>query len=137
MIKKIIALCLSIPFIFCGCGYEGKEGDVSNVKIHEFSSELYTEEDVNAAADEIKDFFKEYFYDCTLNELYYAGDEECNKEKQYRSEKEYEYMVLLSSFYVGKHFDGTLGTDCTYNDYEWLLYRKEGGDWVHFDQGYC
>ena len=58
MIKKIIALCLSIPFIFCGCGYEEKEGDVSNVKIHEFSSELYTEEDVNAAADEIKDFFK-------------------------------------------------------------------------------
>ena len=138
MSKKLLVLCLAIPFFIFGCGHKAKNGNVSNVKNHEVKSEIYTEEEISDAIENIKDYFMVEFKDCTLNELYYIGDEENEKEQQYRNDNEYEYIVLISSFYVDKsNNEGSLNTDYTYTDWKWILSRRNGGEWSHLDHGYC
>ncbi len=45
--------------------------------------------------------------------------------------------VILSSFDVDSSGgDGSLDPDSTYDDWEWILIRNEGGEWEHAAHGY-
>lgn len=70
--KKIVCtmLCILLVFSLSACG-----GNVSKVNTHNVDSEMYSEEDINAAIDTIKKEFKSNWKGCTLTEIYYAGDD--------------------------------------------------------------
>lgn len=133
--KKIISALLCVLLVLClsACG-----GNVSKAKIHTVNSEMYSQEDISAAIDVIKSDFKRDWKGCTLKEIYYAGDEITIDHGEWAGRYNAdEVIVLLSSFYVG-HFggNGSLNTDSTYYDWNWILVRTSGGKWQHVDHGY-
>ena len=68
--KKIVCiiLCSLLVFSLSACG-----GDISRVNTHNVNSEIYSQEDINAAIDTIKKEFMMNWGGCTLIEIYYAG----------------------------------------------------------------
>lgn len=68
--KKIVCiiLCSLLVFSLSACG-----GDISRVNTHNVNSEIYSQEDINAAIDTIKKEFMMNWGGCTLTEIYYAG----------------------------------------------------------------
>ena len=133
--KKIVCtmLCILLVFSLSACG-----GNVSEVNTHNVDSGIYSEEDINAAIDTIKKEFKSDWKGCTLTEICYAGDDS-SKDHQDWAERNNadEVIVLLSSFDVGSSGgDGSLNPNSTYDDWNWILVRTDGGQWKHVDHGY-
>ena len=133
--KKIIAavLCFITVFSFAGCG-----GKTSEIKTHNVESELYSQEEIAAAVETIKKEFKSNWNGCTLKEIYYAGDDSSEEHQDWADRNNAdEAIVLLSSFYVDPDGgDGSLNTDYTYENWNWILVRTNDGEWVHVDHGY-
>lgn len=133
MSKIIKTLILIIIFSLSGCG-----GNVKNVNIKDVESEYYTSKEINSAIETIiKEFDKEWD-GCTLNEIYYAGD---NMSKDYQDWADRnnadEVIVLLSSFEVDSSGgDGSLNPNSTYDGWLWILVRNTDGQWKHVDHGY-
>lgn len=113
-------------------------GNISDVSTQRIESELYSQDDINAAVDIIKKEFKSDWKGCSLTEIRYAGDE-ITKEHQEWSERNNadEVIVLLSSFDVDSSGgDGSLNPNSTYDEWKWILVRSNGGQWKHVDHGY-
>lgn len=137
--RKVIALLSTITLLsFYGC--TPITGVVKNVKVEKIDSEIYSEEDINEAIDVIEKYFAENFDGCRLEKIAYAGDETTKLESQYQSEhseNHKEIIVLISDFYVyPKGGDGSLNTDYTYTNWNWILERTPNGNWEHKDHGY-
>ena len=133
--KKIVCTMLGILLVFSlsACG-----GNVRGVKTHHVDSEMYSQDDINSAIDTIKKEFKSDWKGCTLTEIYYAGDD-CSKDHQYWADRNNadEVIVLLSSFDVDSSgADGSLNPNSTYDNWNWILVRTNGGQWQHVDHGY-
>ena len=133
--KKIVCiiLCSLLVFSLSACG-----GDISRVNTHNVNSEIYSQEDINAAIDTIKKEFMMNWGGCTLTEIYYAGDDS-SKDHQDLADRNNadEVIVLLSSFDVDSSGgDGSLNPNSTYSDWSWILVRTNGGKWQHVDHGY-
>ena len=131
--KKLISFLLLtvLLFTFSACG------KVSEAKERDVPSEMYSEDDIASAISTIKREFI-FWDDCTLLEIYYAGDEltkECQEwAERYDAD---EAIVLMSSFYVGKdRRDVSLNQDSTYKNWNWILVRTGGGRWKHVDHGF-
>lgn len=138
-----LLLCIAAVLLLCGCG------DVSGVHITDVPSELYTQEDINAAIRVImRDFFQDWD-NCSLREIRYAGDEillepyeDGSNELQYWTGlyNADEAIILMSDFYVSPaaEYDpeNTLAADTLYTDWNWILVRDHGGAWRHMDHGY-
>ena len=75
---------------------------------------------------------------CTLTEIYYAGDDSSKDHQDWVNRNNAdEVIVLLSSFDVDSSGgDGSLNPNSTYNDWKWILVRTNGGQWQHVDHGY-
>ncbi len=98
---------------------------------------MYTEEEIQDAIDAATAYFDRYFYDCTLTEIYYAGDAVSREFAEWAERHNAdEVIVLISSFDVGNNADGSLNPNSTYNNWKWIMVRKEGGKWEHADHGY-
>ena len=122
------ALCL----VLCACG------DVSQVERVYVDSEIFSQEDINSAEDVVIDEFKSGWNGCSLKKLYYAGDSWAKEfeywKKRYNAD---EAIVLLSTFDVDSSGgDGSLNPNSTYEDFNWILVRSNGGKWEHKDHGY-
>ncbi len=133
--KKIVCTMLGILLVFSlsACG-----GNVRGVKTHHVDSEMYSQDDINSAIDTIKKEFKSDWKGCTLTEIYYAGDD-CSKDHQDWADRNNadEVIVLLSSFDVDSSgADGSLNPNSTYDNWNWILVRTNGGQWQHADHGY-
>ncbi|MDD6528357.1 MAG: hypothetical protein PUF31_11250 [Oscillospiraceae bacterium] len=133
--KKIVCIMLGILLVFSlsACG-----GNVRGVKTHHVDSEMYSQDDINSAIDTIKKEFKSDWKGCTLTEIYYAGDD-CSKDHQDWADRNNadEVIVLLSSFDVDSSgADGSLNPNSTYDNWNWILVRTNGGQWQHVDHGY-
>ena len=133
--KKIVCTMLGILLVFSlsACG-----GNVRGVKTHHVDSEMYSQDDINSAIDTIKKEFKNDWKGCTLTEIYYAGDD-CSKDHQDWTDRNNadEVIVLLSSFDVDSSgADGSLNPNSTYDNWNWILVRTNGGQWQHVDHGY-
>ena len=132
--KRTIGMlvCMAVLLALCACG---RLGDVNGVKTHRVPSEMYTQEEIDAAIDVVKACFKTDYGGCVLLELYYAGDETTGEfagwAKRYNAD---EVIVLMSSYYVYERRDG-LDPNCTY-DPHWTLVREKGGDWEYAGSGY-
>ena len=133
--KKIVCiiLCSLLVFSLSACG-----GDISRVNTHNVNSEIYSQEDINAAIDTIKKEFMMNWGGCTLTEIYYAGDDRSKDHQDWADRNNAdEVIVLLSSFNVDSSGgDGSLNPNSTYSDWNWVLVRTSGGQWQHVDHGY-
>ncbi len=133
--KKIVCiiLCSLLVFSLSACG-----GDISRVNTHNVNSEIYSQEDINAAIDTIKKEFMMNWGGCTLTEIYYAGDDSSKDHQDWADRNNAdEVIVLLSSFDVDSSGgDGSLNPNSTYSDWSWILVRTNGGKWQHVDHGY-
>lgn len=135
MMKKIISvllLCI-VAFGLTACG-----GDVSNVKIHDYKSEIYTDAEIEEAIDVTLNYFKKEFSDCTLTELSYLGDEWLTDYQTFATrENADDVIVFISNFDTGSSGgDGSLNPNDTYENWSWILVRENGGQWRHVDHGY-
>ena len=126
--KKIVCiiLCSLLVFSLSACG-----GDISRVNTHNVNSEIYSQEDINAAIDTIKKEFMMNWGGCTLTEIYYAGDDSSKDHQDWADRNNAdEVIVLLSSFDVDSSGgDGSLNPNSTYSDWSWILVRTNGGKW--------
>jgi hypothetical protein len=135
--KRIVSVlvCMAMLFGLSACG-----DNTTNVKTHEVASEVYSQEDIDAAIETItKEFDEEWTKKgCTLTEIYYAGDEVSSESQSWAERHDAdEVIVLLSSFDVDDSGrDGSFEANTTYADWNWILVRTNGGQWKHVDHGY-
>lgn len=133
--KKYLTYIMTLVCVFSmvGCG-----GKVSDVKVTEYKSEIYTEKEIEAAIEVAKDYFKKEFKGCTMTEITYAGDEKSADHIEWAERIDGdEVIVLTSSFEVdASGGDGSLNPDSTYTGWMWILARSDGGKWKHVDHGY-
>ena len=133
--KKFIALVLALV---CAIGLVACGGNTKNVKILDYSSEIYTDDEIKSAIDVTLDYFKKNFEDCSLIEITYLGDDELDGWQDFAERNNADdVMVLVSSFKVGASGgNGSLNPNDTYRNWKWILVRTNGGKWEHVDHGY-
>lgn len=133
--RKYLLVVLSC---LCLLGLIGCMGKTGGVAVQEYTSDIYTEQEIESAIEVTKSYFRLHFAGCTLTEISYAGDEYT---KDYMDWAERngadDVIVLISSFDVGPSGgDGSLNPNTTYSNWNWILVRDEGGKWKHADHGY-
>ena len=134
--KRLVGIFLSCCLLLglCGCG-----GDVSDVTIEPYHSDIYTNTDMRSAIDAVKLSFYFLFPSCTMTEITYAGDDPSQREAAGRDlPPDEELIVLLSTFDVAESgADGGLVPGKTYHDFKWILIRRNGGLWSLLSYGYA
>ena len=128
-----ITVILCIVLSLCGCS-----GNVRDVKIIGYTSEKYTDQEIQDAIEVTKEYFAEVFDGCKLLELAYVGDDKLYEYVDFAERVGSEDVIAFkSSFYVGFcGGDGSLETNETYEGWDWILAKDENGNWVHVDHGY-
>ena len=133
--KKLIIFVLawSCVFGFAACG-----GDVASVKITEYTSEIYTDVEIENAIDVAVNYFKKEFEGCTLKEITYLGDDKLDGWKEFAERNNADdVIVFVSTFDVdASGGDGSLNPNSTYTNWKWILVRIDNGKWKHVDHGY-
>lgn len=133
--KKFLAVVLvlvgMLGLVACG-------GNTKNVKITDYSSEIYSDAEIDSAIDVAIDYFEKYFDGCTLTEITYLGDDELDDFQEFAERNNADdVIVLISDFEVdASGGDGSLEPNSTYTDWNWILVRTDGGQWEHVDHGY-
>ena len=133
--KKFVAVVLvlvgMLGLVACG-------GNTKNVKITDYSSEIYSDTEIDSAIDVAIDYFEKYFDGCTLTEITYLGDDELDDFQEFAERNNADdVIVLISDFEVdASGGDGSLEPNSTYTDWNWILVRTDGGQWEHVDHGY-
>lgn len=141
--EKIVTLLL---FMVCFCGLVGcGVKPVSDAKINYGSSSIYSEEDMNAAIELIKEEFSTW-EGCELHDIFYSSDDEVNEENiawmnelakgQNLSPDFTQCIMFKSNFHSPKNGGGAWNADEEYTDWQWWLARTEGGDWKLLTWGY-
>ena len=133
--KKLIALVLALV---CVIGLVACGGNVKNVKITDYSSEIYSDAEIENAIDVVINYFEKNFEGCTLTEITYLGDDKLDDWQEFAERNNADdVMVLVSSFNVdASGGDGSLNPNSTYTNWKWILVRTNGGKWEHVDHGY-
>lgn len=132
--KKLICLFLLLCLLLTGCG----GGDASQVQVLTGESELFTEGEIEDAMEVAMNYFRKEFDGCTMTKIEYieSKSQPAAREwaRQYGAE---EAIVLYSSFDVdASGGDGSLNPNSTYNNWQWILTRNEGENWVLRTWGY-
>ena len=130
---SIFLLCaIVLPLSSCS------HGVVSFVEIPEYSSDVYSDEDIESAINIVKQTFAEIEDLWTLLELSYIGDERLDSYQDWADRNDAdEVIVILSDFYISHFSDNpTMGAGQKYEDYNWILVRNEGEEWCIVDRGY-
>ena len=133
--KKLIALVLALV---CVIGLVACGGNVKNVKITDYSSEIYSDAEIENAINVAINYFEKNFEGCTLTEITYLGDDELDNWQEFAERNNADdVMVLVSSFNVGASGGGgSLNPNDTYTNWKWVLVRTNDGKWEHVDHGY-
>ena len=135
MKNKFLVMLLSTIciLVLAACG-----GDVSNVKVTAYQSQIYTDNEIQSAIKATETYFKKHFSGCTLTEITYAGDDKTISHIEWAKRNDAdEVIVLTSSFDVdASGGDGSLNPNSTYSRWMWILVRNKGSKWKHVDHGY-
>jgi hypothetical protein len=131
--KKAIAILLLFACLmsFSSCGSR-------SVKIVDHSSEIYSDEDIEAAMKVVMQTFDESSELWYLLELSYIGDDRMEDYQDYTEREEAdEVIVLLSDFYISIFSTSpVMNIGSKYEGFGWILVRNEGEDWRIVDRGY-
>ena len=106
------------------------------------SSELYSQEDLEAAVVQIKCKFA-FWGNCELKNIRYAGDDASTDEKlawvnELNPDSGYTQVAeFLMDFHTPEDVGNlTLNADSDYNDYQWWLARTDDSGWEIASFGY-
>ena len=116
-----------------------RRGNVDHVKVADWEpSSIYTDSDIEAAIQTVKDYFEKEFGGCTLTELEYVGDASADEFESWAATYNAdEAIIFLSSFDVDSSGgDGSFEANSTYEHWNWILVRSKGGTWRHVTHGY-
>ena len=112
-------------------------GDISRAAVLPMESQLYTQEEMDAALTVAKAYFEEHYQDCALREIGYVGDQQAMAYQDWAVRNDADDVIVFrSAFQTGSHPAISLNANSTYERYLWILVRNEGGQWVHADHGY-
>ncbi len=133
--KKLIALILALV---CTLSSVACADNVKKVKITDYSSEIYSDAEIESAIDVAINYFKLFFEGCTLTEITYLGDDELDNWQEFAEKNNADdVIVLVSTFEVdASGGDGSLTPNSTYTDWKWTLVRNDGENWRHVSHGY-
>lgn len=124
----ILTLCLTVLAVLCLCGISAAQ-NWPYIDFHE--SEMYTEEDLQAAADVILAEFNTW-EGCELHTLSYTSDEESMDWLDYANSSDKgtfdEVVMFDSSFRSPKEQIGAWESDEEYT-WSWTLARADKGEW--------
>ena len=96
--KRFLSLLLAAVLLLAlaACG-----GNVKDVQTKAVASEMYTQNDIDAAIDVIKKDFSRSWKGCTLTEISYAGDDVSREHQDWADRNNAdEVLVLTSTFDV-------------------------------------
>ena len=112
-------------------------GTLNFVEIEEFSSDIYTANDITSAMEVVLEYFMDQ-KDRILLKLSYAGDAELADYKDWADRNGAdEVIVFLTDYYVSCFSDTpTQNTASKYENWSFILVRSDGGEWEIVDQGY-
>lgn len=105
-------------------------------------SEIYSPEEISAAAAVVMETFKGWSGDNDLRAMRYAGDESASQENLdwlNESDENTAYdacLEFLTDFHTATETSVALDPDTQYTDYEWWLARTKDGEWEIADVGY-
>lgn len=146
MMKKAMLILLSVV---CAAALVGCGGNtVAEVKIDRGTSSIYSEADMDAAIELIKEAFSTWgaWDKCELHSISYAGDDTCSEaniawmnelEKANDAEQIFTQCIMFeSSFHSPKRDSGTWNADQEYTGWQWWLARTDGGPWKIMTFGY-
>ena len=133
--KTWMALALSLA---CTLGLTACGGNVDNVQITDYTSAIYSDEEIQSAIEVTLDYFEREFEGCTLTELTYLGDDRLGPWLEYAERYQADdVIVFVSSFEVNASGgDGSFNPNDTYTGWSWILVRDDGGKWKFVDGGY-
>ena len=133
--KRFLSLLLAAVLLLAlaACG-----GNVKDVQTKAVASEMYTQNDIDAAIDVIKKDFSRSWKGCTLTEISYAGDDVSREHQDWADRNNAdEVLVLTSTLDVDESgASPSLNPGQTYTRWMWILVRTNGGTWQHVDHGY-
>ena len=141
--KKIVSVIIALisAFQLMGCGSK----TASEVTIDYGHSELYSQEEMDAAIQLIKAEFSKWD-GCELHKIAYSSDEECNadniswmnqlEEANDTKETFTQCIMLTSEFHSPKKGGGAWNPDQEYTGWQWWLARADGGQWKLMTWGY-
>ena len=129
-----LAIVCLLSYTLSGCG----GGNASQVQVTTGESVLFTQREIENAMEVAMNHFRREFDGCTMTKIEY------NEEKSAPAAAEWaqrygaeEAIILYSSFEVGASGgDGSLNPNSTYNNWQWILTRDAGGEWVLRTWGY-
>ena len=131
--KRILSLSLIFVLLLSltSCG------TLNFVDIEEFSSDIYTANDITSAMEVVLEYFMDQ-KDRILLKLSYAGDAELADYKDWADRNGAdEVIVFLTDYYVSCFSDTpTQNTASKYENWSFILVRSDGGEWEIVDQGY-
>ena len=111
---------------------------IKPVTVNYKSSDIYSEEEIKAAVQCVKDDFKS-LQGCKLYSLSYAGDEQVQREteRQLRQESQFEEYIVIDSAFRSPINGGGAWNAASIYTWNWILGRNAGEEWVVIDKGYC
>lgn len=131
--KRIISLLILCPLLLSltSCG------TLNFVDIEEFSSEVYTANDITSAMELVLEQFHGRT-DTILLKLSYIGDEWLDDYRDWADRNNADdVIVILADYYISFFSDNpVMNTGHKYEDYNYILVRTRGGEWEIVDQGY-
>lgn len=151
----MLALVMALAMVLTGCGSgggtdleedPGAQTEPPLVEIDYGVSEIYSEEDIDAAIALINEEFKGWD-GCVMRNIRYAGDEVNNAENvawlneiaKEKPDGDYtDCIEFFTDFHspVDSEEAGAWEPDTDYNDYQWWLGRADGSDWTLISWGY-
>ena len=131
--KKIFSLFLIFALILSltSCG------TLNFVDIEEFTSDVYTEDDITSAMEVVLESFRGRT-DTVLLRLSYIGDEKLADYQDWADRNNADdVIVFLTDYYISFFSDNPImNTGFKYEDYNYILVRSDGGEWEIVDHGY-
>ena len=134
IMKKVLGILLAVVY---GVGLVGC-GSVKDLRIDYGTSDIYTQEDMDAAIDVILKEFKTWD-GCEMHSISYEGDDSCNEDnikwmnafKKNHDEGEVftQCIGFTSNFHSPKDGGEGWNENFEYTNWQWWLARSEGGEW--------
>lgn len=112
-------------------------GTLNFVEIEEFSSDIYTANDITSAMEVVLEYFQDQKDRILLN-LSYAGDGAITEYADWAVRNGADEVIVFMTDYYVSHFSNTptQNAGSEYENWAFILVRTRGGEWEIVDQGY-
>lgn len=133
----IIILLLLFTVLFSSC----EKSNIENVNIDLGNSDIYSRQELQAAADKISNEIKGWNSVKEVYSISYCGDETAIEELNYCNtlkDKEYTQCVVFESSFetAGSAESDGFNSNSRYDGWQWYLARTDNGEWEMLTWGY-